>query len=298
MSGTPTLLEKGAARTSSGLLPETLGGISIFRELAPDAVAMLSRRCRWRRYGPSQTILQRHDDGRDVFFIVRGRVCAIHHSASGREVRFCDLPAGEIFGEFAAIDGEPRSADVISVTDTLIASMSMDLFWDVLREHQSVCAAILRRLTRIIRTHQRRVVEFSTLPVRSRVHAELLRLARISAPGPERTTAVIVPAPTHAEIASRISTHREAVTRELNELARAKLIEKRSSALIIQDIMALVDMVEETLEEPCWGVTFQNAAGLESTRDRSHRPPTATVPASVRATPRSSGDDPRIARRR
>src|SRR5262249_5502620 len=96
-----------------------------------------------------------------------------------------------------------------------------------------------------------RVVEFSTLPVRSRVHAELLRLARISARDPDRTTAVIAPAPTHAEIASRISTHREAVTRELNELVRAKVIEKRGSALVIRDIVELTNMIEETLEEPC-----------------------------------------------
>jgi hypothetical protein len=91
----------------------------------------------------------------------------------------------------------------------------------------SLSAATLRRLTRIIRSHQQRVVEFSTLPVRSRIHTELLRLARLSPPGPDRTSAVVSPAPTHAEIASRISTHREAVTRELNELARAKLVENR-----------------------------------------------------------------------
>ena len=300
MSATPILLAMGAARTGpgSGALPgETLAGISIFRELAPDAVAMLSRRCRWRRYGPGQAILQRQDEGRDVFFIVRGRVCAIHHSASGREVRFCDLPAGEIFGEFAAIDGEPRSADIISLTDALIASISADAFWDVLRRYEPVCAALLRRLTRIIRTHQQRVVEFSTLPVRSRVHAELLRLARLSRGG-DRTTAIIEPAPTHAEIASRISTHREAVTRELNELARANLVEKRGTALIIRDMMALVNLVEETLEEPCWGITFQNTGDFESKLDPSHRPSSSAEPGRVRATAFPSGDASRLVPRR
>jgi len=62
--------------------------------------------------------------------------------------------------------------------------------------------------------------------------------------------AVVSPAPTHAEIASRISTHREAVTREPNELARAKLIEKRGNDLIIHDIAMLESMVEDTLHEP------------------------------------------------
>ena len=261
MSVMPITLDKTPARAASG---ETLAGIAIFRDLAPDALETLARRCRWRRYGPGQTILQCQDEGRDVFFVVRGRVCAVYHAASGREVRFGDLPAGEIFGEFAAIDGAPRSADIVSQTDTLIASMPADAFWDVLRRHEAVCAAIMRRLTRIIRGHLQRVVEFSTLPVRSRIHAELLRLARISAPGtgrPGMASAVIAPAPTHAEIASRISTHREAVTRELNELARAKLIEKRGSVLVIRDIEALAEMVEETLEEPLLGLALASAGG-------------------------------------
>ncbi len=274
MSGMPIVLEKVPARAGYGAQPaETLAGIAIFGNLPPEEIRALSRRCRWRRYGANQTILQCRDESRDVFFVVRGRVCAIYHAASGREVRFSDIPAGEIFGDFAAIDGEPRSADIVSVTDTLIASMSAELFWDMLRRHEAVRAATLRRLTRIIRTHQQRVVEFSTLPVRSRIHAELLRLARLSPPGPDRTSAAISPAPTHAEIASRISTHREAVTRELNELARAQLIEKRGSTLIIRNIGTLAGMVEEMLEEPCWEFPFGSAGGSPASRlAPSHRP--------------------------
>jgi CRP/FNR family transcriptional regulator, cyclic AMP receptor protein len=231
---------------------ESLAGIAIFRGLALDVVAALARRCRWRRYGTGQTILQRRDESRDVFFIVRGRVAAVYHSAAGQEVRFCDLGAGEIFGEFAAMDGAPRSADIVAVTDSLIASMSADQFWEVLRCHEPVCAAMLRRLTGIARTHLQRVAEFSTLSVRSRIHAELLRLAGSNLSGPEQKTAIIAQVPTHAEIASRISTHREAVTREFGELARAGLIEKRGSTLIIRDVAALVSLVEESLEEPRW----------------------------------------------
>jgi CRP/FNR family transcriptional regulator, cyclic AMP receptor protein len=254
MSGMPIMLADGSAPAASrrdALAGATLARIAIFRELAPDVVAMLSRRCRWRRYAAGQTILQYQDEGRDVFFIVHGRVCAIYHSASGREVRFSDIAAGEIFGEFAAIDGEPRTADVVSVTETLVAIMPGDQFWDLMRRYETVWTAVLRRLTGIARATLQRVVEFSTLPVRGRLHAELLRLARIG--GPDRSIAVISPAPTHAEIASRISTHREAVTRELNELVRAKLIEKRGNDLIIRDVATLESMVEDNLDEPAVG---------------------------------------------
>ena len=58
-------------------------------------------------------------------------------------------------------------------------------------------------------------------------------------------TAVFQPAPTHADIASRVSTHREAVTRELNHLAQIGLLERRTGALVITDVPGLAHMVEE-----------------------------------------------------
>jgi CRP-like cAMP-binding protein len=99
-----------SAPQCSATTSDSLTGIAILQELPPDELSSLARRCRWRRYGAGQTILQYCDDSHDVFFVVRGRVGAIYHSASGREVRFSDLQAGDIFGEFGAIDGKPRTA--------------------------------------------------------------------------------------------------------------------------------------------------------------------------------------------
>ncbi|MEE8334557.1 MAG: helix-turn-helix domain-containing protein, partial [Alphaproteobacteria bacterium] len=89
--------------------------------------------------------------------------------------------------------------------------------------------------------------EFSTLAVNNRIHAELLRLAMSA--GINDNVSEISPAPTHAEIASRISTHREAVTRELNELAQAGVLEKRNRALVVRDIAWLQDVVALKLGE-------------------------------------------------
>jgi DNA-binding GntR family transcriptional regulator len=60
---------------------------------------------------------------------------------------------------------------------------------------------------------------------------------------------MIFPAPTHAELASRVSTHREAVTRGLGELARAGIIEKRGGTLVIRDVETLAAMVNDVLSE-------------------------------------------------
>jgi CRP/FNR family cyclic AMP-dependent transcriptional regulator len=106
---------------------------------------------------------------------------------------------------------------------------------------------VLQHLTRLVRSLSTRVYEFSTLAVQNRIHAELLRLAR-EGEAAERGVLIAHP-PTHSEIASRISTHREAVTRELNRLAKLGIVERRGTALLIADLGRLARMVAEATGE-------------------------------------------------
>jgi CRP/FNR family cyclic AMP-dependent transcriptional regulator len=152
-----------------------------------------------------------------------------------------------VFGEYPAIDHGPRSASVEAHTNCLMASMPAAVFREVLQTEPAVSQALLVQLVTKIRALTTRVYEFSTLAVNNRIQAELLRLASL-APR-EGKGARIVPAPTHVEIASRISTHREAVTRELNRLSRIGLIERQGSGLLVKDVERLTDMVHEATGE-------------------------------------------------
>jgi CRP/FNR family cyclic AMP-dependent transcriptional regulator len=98
-----------------------------------------------------------------------------------------------------------------------------------------------------IRMLDRRVYEFSTLAVNNRIRAELLRIANLS---PRKgKCAQIVPAPTHVEIASRVSTHREAVTRELTRLTRLGILERQGHVLVVKDVDRLALIVHDAVGE-------------------------------------------------
>ena len=228
-------------------LEGALTAIGFFRTLPPDALEALAKRCQWQRFEANQLIVGQDDETKDVFFIVRGRVRVIVYAASGKEVSFRDLGAGQMFGELSAIDGRPRSATVIALQEALMARMPPNVFWTMVERHPQVATAVLHHLVGLVRALSDRVFEFSTLAVKNRIHAELLRLAR-EASGRDSGAMLISPAPTHAEIASRISSHREAVTRELNELVRAGLVERRSGGLIIRDIERLARLVEDVAD--------------------------------------------------
>jgi CRP-like cAMP-binding protein len=221
--------------------------VAVFRELAPDTLARVQKRCGWRHYEPGEPIVDYLDASDDVFFIAAGEARVSIYSVAGKAVTFTDLGPGDMFGEYAAIDGARRSATIEARTSCLVASMSGAAFRELLQSEPTVMLALLRQFVSKIRTLTTRVYEFSALAVNNRIQAELLRLGRLAPK--EGKSARIASAPTHSEIASRISTHREAVTRELNRLARLGIIERKSGTLLIKDVDRLAAMVHEVTGE-------------------------------------------------
>ena len=191
--------------------------LPIFADLDGDYAEALANRCQWLRFSKGRQIVGQQDTTTDVFFVVEGTVHAIGYSGTGKAVSYGDIDAGGVFGEFSAVDSLPRSATVGARSDCLLVRMTSSVFREVLSEHPRVALHVLESVIAKTRLLNERVFEFSTLPVDSRLHAELLRMSDLL--DGEATCATIDPAPTHQEIATRISTHREAVTRELNRLA-------------------------------------------------------------------------------
>lgn len=225
-----------------------LDGVPLLSTLSRAQRDDLGRACRWRRYGAGEQIIDRQSESRDVFFVISGAVRVVIYSLSGREVALDDIPAGGIFGELAALDGNPRSASVMAVGDTTVASLSHDQFFRLLRENPDVAMAVMRRLANIVRTATSRILDLSTLGANNRVHADLLQMTR-SARTDAAGRLVIQPIPVHSEIAARVSTTRETVARVLNDLSRQKIVRRESDALVVLDVERLSLMVEEVRGE-------------------------------------------------
>lgn len=183
------------------------------------------------------------DTSDDVFFLLTGSTRVTIRALDGKAVTYRELGPGGMFGEYAAIDGRPRSASVEARTNCLVASIPAAVFRELLETEPKLAKKLFEHFVSEIRELTTRVYEFSTLAVRHRIHAEILRLANLSKR--HGKTASLTPAPTHAEIASRLSTHREAVTRELNRLAKIGIIEQRGRALWIKDLDRLDALVRD-----------------------------------------------------
>jgi len=223
--------------------PASLSAIEAFHDLPSSDFEAISQLLKAKNYQANQHMITLGENTRDVFFIISGTVRITTFTASGKEVSFRDMHAGQMFGELSAIDGQKRSTNVVALTESVVAGVHADVFFNLLSDYPQVNKFVLRQLTGLIRKLGDRIVEFSALSVKSRIHAELLRLARNNKLNDN--AAEIIPAPTHQDIANRISTHREAVSREVSELNKKGIIKRNEGKLHIKDISKLEELLEK-----------------------------------------------------
>jgi CRP/FNR family cyclic AMP-dependent transcriptional regulator len=208
---------------------------------AADRVA-LEERWTTARHGRDAMILVHDEGGRDVYFVLEGRARATAYSGSGRVIAYRDIGPGDIFGELAAIDGEPRSASIVALEATTVACLPETAFHELVETRPSFTWALLKHLSGHMRRMTDRIYEFNTLVVRKRLARELIRLAAQT--DAETGLPSISPAPTHFDLASMISTHREAISREISALTKNGLIEKHGHTILLRNPPALRALAE------------------------------------------------------
>lgn len=216
-------------------------GAAFLQRLAPSDRTALEASLVVHDCAEGEIVISHLDQDRDVFFVLEGRVRATLYSRAGREVDYRDIGPGDLFGEMAAIDGAPRSATVEALEPARLGRLPEAAFRALVASHPHLTWVLLQHLSAQIRSLTQRVFEYTTLVVRERLVVELVRLAEAADPRDGR--AEIRPAPTHFELASRISAHREAVSREMSALAKAGLMEKRGGALVVLDFERLRGLV-------------------------------------------------------
>ena len=223
---------------------QSLEGIPLLAPLTKSERVELARQCRFKRFTAGEHIIDMQSDSRDVHFVLEGTVRVVNYSPSGREVTLDDIGPGGYFGELAAIDGGPRSAFVMPQGGTAVtAAMPSPVFLQLLARKPPIGLDIMRRLARMVRQSDNRIMDLSTLGAQHRIQAELMRQA--AALSSDGRTAVISPIPLHADLASRVSTTRETVARVLNDLARDGIVERQKNALVVHDLQRLTALVEE-----------------------------------------------------
>ena len=103
-------------RTAYDLISEA----PLLRALPQAERLALAAEARARTFAAGTPVFHRSEEGGDVFIVAQGRVRLSVHSDQGRMLTFSNAGPGEIFGEMAAFDGAPRSADATAMVETTV----------------------------------------------------------------------------------------------------------------------------------------------------------------------------------
>jgi CRP/FNR family transcriptional regulator, cyclic AMP receptor protein len=105
--------------THVALVTTLLGRTDLFRSLTDSDRSAVAAQMREATYGSGQLIFSRGDPGEDIYLVVEGRVRLSVLSAEGKALSFNHAGRGDIFGEIATLDGQPRTADATALTDVV-----------------------------------------------------------------------------------------------------------------------------------------------------------------------------------
>lgn len=225
-----------------GLRRETVRACRLFRYMAEAERGGLIGRIEWVQVRRGELVVQRNDVGGAMYVVAEGMLLVNQYARSGREVGYRRLGPGGYFGEIAAIDKLPRSANIMAVANSQIGRLPDRLVNELLENSRGFARAIMEDLTSIVRSLSARVFELNAVSAACRTQMEILRMALAAGVADNRAT--IAPLPTHAEIAALVGAQREAVTRECKRLEVRGLVARKGRTLVVLDVDALVEEIE------------------------------------------------------
>jgi CRP-like cAMP-binding protein len=211
--------------------PDAVRQISLFRTLDEAHVIRLGGLLREQRFRKGEVIFHQGDPGDCLFVLVGGRVRIFLASPDGREATLRIMAPHTAFGEFAVLDGAPRSSSAAALDDLVTYVLYRDDFLPLLQTSFPLVQHLLAMLTERVRyaTAYSERLMFMTAP--GRVAALLVQLA-----GPQADDAGPVRlAITQQELADFASTTREWVNRALREFAEQGLVKLERGAVVVHN---------------------------------------------------------------
>lgn len=215
---------------------EYLRSVSIFSDLSDVELASISKKMTPYSYSKGEFIVMEEMEGKQCYFITHGSVKITRSSKEGREVILAILTAGEFFGEMSLLDGETRSANVLTLEETKVLALNRNDFMATLEEYPRISIQLLKELTIRLRKSDLQIASLTLSDAEKRIGLCILRLA--GEQGTIRQGHVkIKKFPFQHDIANMAGTSRETVSRTLVLFEQNGLIQREGRQLTIVDYM-------------------------------------------------------------
>ncbi len=116
----------------------------IFKNVTDEVLADVAIKASTRKLLKDEVLMRKGETGDSLFMIHDGWVKIVTEDSKGEELILNKCGPGETIGEMALLDGSPRSATVIALSDSEVLELKKDVFEEILEQRSDVSLAIIR----------------------------------------------------------------------------------------------------------------------------------------------------------
>lgn len=225
----------GAPRWVAGTLLATLPG-PVAAELAELGTG--------RVFAPGSVLLYQGELSAHVYLLLDGVVKVTATTQEGGFALLAIRAAGDLVGELAGLDGQPRSATVTAAGTVATRVITQSAFNDFLNRHADVGVALGRSVAGKLRWATRRRIDFGGCEVRVRLARVLVELA--AAYGDRVPAGIRIGVPlTQPELAALVGAAEPTVHQALAMFRRSGVIETGYRSTTVLDLSALCSVAAQ-----------------------------------------------------
>lgn len=211
--------------------PIELRRVPLLEALGREHLNEIARLGRPVRFPKGRLIFQQGEHADGLYIIASGQVRVFYAGDDGAEATIALLSEGESLGELALIDGGPRSASALALSDTAAVAITHEDFTSWLQHRPEAKDALLTTLSERVRRTTEEMAELVLLDLAERLARRLLSLLETSEGSKIRIT--------QAELGGRLGVTREAVNKQLRTLEQQGVIETGRGSVTVLDREAL-----------------------------------------------------------
>jgi len=221
----------------------------LFARLSDAEAERLNRRALVRKFKKKTVIYAPAESGQTVLVLATGRVKVYDLTLEGRETILAFVEPGELFGELAALDGQPRREFAEAVEDSEVLAIPGEDFMALLESRADLALSVTKLIGLRRQRIETRLRSILFLPSRPRLIRVLVEL--LESHGERSGSRWVIRFPlSHQDFAGLIGVSRETVTLTLGQLQAEGLIEIERRRVVLLDLERLRREVEQPAGPP------------------------------------------------
>jgi CRP-like cAMP-binding protein len=218
---------------------------SLFGDLDAADLDRLAALCRRRDLARGQLLFNQGDEADGLYIVTAGILRIMLVAGDGRELTLNLMEPGDVVGEISLLDGLPRSAGAVAMTDVTCLVLSQTAFNSALDENPSLSRPIIYALCELLRRNTDTIGDRAFLDLRGRLCRLLSALAvGYGREGDDGATEIALPI-TQTDVATMLGVTREAVNKQMNTLAKVGLVRSAQGKVLVLDHVGLSDLAED-----------------------------------------------------